>query len=176
MFLKAAISTRTVLGGVLGALYLTIIVNNAGVNPLPFLAAPVVNFSITGLVLGVLVSHGIVAFLARGYRERSYAVAEPKRRLESYSRKFELPLQEAGFSSIGCYRVCGSAFKTFTDVHLGCKGMVIAEFISLSGTLAIELISLTESGVCVATSSCNAPEGQRPIQWGGRACVRYAGT
>jgi hypothetical protein len=166
-FIKFMVSLRTVSGGVAIALFVAQLVNNLTGRPIAILAAPIIHYSIFTAFVTYSCSHWLLQWITRGFCEREYSSTEkvPKG-LTAYRQRSDDSLELAGFENQGGYRVRGSAFQTTIELHLGCRGMVIAEFVSLSGKKEVELHSILESGICVATASCKTPEGKPSTRWG----------
>jgi hypothetical protein len=161
------VSLRTVSGGVGVALIVAQVVNNMTGRPIAILATPIIQYSIFALLAVYSFSHWLLNLITRGFCEREYSSTENlPRGLTAYRQRSDNSLETAGFENQGGYRVRGSAFQTTIELHLGCNGMVIAEFASLSGKKAIELYSILESGICVVTASCETPEGKPATRWG----------
>jgi hypothetical protein len=174
---RLVVSVRTVAGGVWVTLLVARIVNNMAGQPVAAIAAEAVTWAIA-VTFGVYCcSHWLLITITRGFSEKSYEPLErTPRAVRAYRRRSDKVLENAGFQRTGAYRVRGSAFHTNIELHLGCNGMVITEFISLSGNRAIELTSITDSGICIVTASCAAPEGKPATRWSERFYSHCGGT
>lgn len=165
-FTKFLVSLKTVLGGIGVVLIFAHVINDAAGKPIALLTAPVIQYSVFAILAAYPCIHLLLKLITRGFSEREYSPTERlPRGLIAYRQRHDDSLELARFENQGGYRVVGSAFSTTVEFHLGCDGMVIAGFISLSGQKAIELYSILESGICVLTASCKPPQGKQAVRW-----------
>ncbi|QEF98778.1 hypothetical protein Mal15_28340 [Stieleria maiorica] len=101
-----------------------------------------------------LLSPLLTRILSTRFREKRFeAVPETPWFLFLYREKAEKILDEFGFIRIGTFRVDGETSPTFIEVYLSSRQRVVAVFHLRMGTKWTELVSMTDSGRVIVTSS-----------------------
>ena len=149
----------------------------AAVFGVPFLDGAVIGSIILVSSVVYTASHWLLQWATRGFGEKEFvAVGQTPKSLQKYRQASKDLLVRGNFERFGCFKVVGSSFNTYSEFHLGCSDTVIAEFVHLSGIKAIELCSITEAGLVVLTSSCDAPPGQPSKQQSSHVVAELIGT
>ncbi|MGB7323937.1 MAG: hypothetical protein WBD31_03635 [Rubripirellula sp.] len=165
-FSKVVMSIRHISGGMATLLFVVpfvLAIGGVGFDPA---IGSVLSTSMLISVAVVVVSCFLLQVSTSGYAEKDYEPLESTSgSLERYRRKSQDTIETSGFKRVGVYRIRGSVFSSEAEVFLGCGNMVVCEFVSMSGTKAIELTSMTEDGVCVSTTSVKAPESMDSHQF-----------
>jgi len=176
-FVKLIVSSKSIFGGVAATLFLARIANEIAGQPVDLVSQPEISWALLGAGGIHVLSHYTAQFLARGFIEQSYTPVETvPSRLLAYRNRSADALDVNEFHRVGVFNVCGSLFNTTIDVYLGCHYMVVAEFVSLSGTKATELTSMLESGRSVITTSCDPTDCKPTNRWTDNCYAISAGT
>ncbi|WP_182865704.1 hypothetical protein [Stieleria mannarensis] len=115
---------------------------------------PLVSYILCAGFVLALASPLLTRILKKQFREMRFeAVPETPWFLFLYREKAETALDEFGFRRMETFRVDGDASPTFVEVYLSSRQRVVAVFHLQMGTKWTELVSMSDCGRVIVTSS-----------------------